>query len=444
MYIPMFYSICLATIGVCVFRCADFSWRTFLLYGGNTMKEKMSVEKLREYSAYFYKYSQFPKAVVKATSIASLIHIFMLIICLANTYALTGWNMLENLSKIPVIRKIPAIFPFYSSSIWSFLLCSILTIYVLPGILHKQLVSGTYNRITPIFDPAPEISDDYMAVYESIKKTYSCEGAGCGILCMEILLPIVLGIFVEFVAVVIFAVLGCITTFLWFAISEGNIGASPYGKTYEELKKLEPELKKYIADCKKEAELKQQQQVEEEKKQELARQAHAAESQYLTIENPEDQEDIVRQLADLGSASACLHYGRKLNFRYFSEALTQREKEELAKTVKTYLKISADSGNIEGQFLLLNLRAMTEAHACSGWEEILQQARDIKASGKLPEHYNDAIDALITTTIEQIDALGGPTWTDEDTARLAKKLYGEKSEPQKPDWYNDPIGWWSK
>ncbi len=31
-YIPIFYSICLATIGVCVFRCADFSWRTFYLY----------------------------------------------------------------------------------------------------------------------------------------------------------------------------------------------------------------------------------------------------------------------------------------------------------------------------------------------------------------------------------------------------------------------------
>ena len=29
MYIPIFYSICLATIGVCVFRCADFGWRTF-------------------------------------------------------------------------------------------------------------------------------------------------------------------------------------------------------------------------------------------------------------------------------------------------------------------------------------------------------------------------------------------------------------------------------
>ncbi len=36
------------------------------------------------------------------------------------------------------------------------------------------------------------------------------------------------------------------------------------------------------------------------------------------------------------------------------------------------------------------------------------------------------------------------TWTDEDTTRLAQKLYGEKSAPKKPDWYNDPIGWWSK
>ena len=29
--IPISFSICLATIGVCVFRCADFGWRTFYL-----------------------------------------------------------------------------------------------------------------------------------------------------------------------------------------------------------------------------------------------------------------------------------------------------------------------------------------------------------------------------------------------------------------------------
>ena len=27
---PYYISVCLATIGVCVFRCADFGWRTFL------------------------------------------------------------------------------------------------------------------------------------------------------------------------------------------------------------------------------------------------------------------------------------------------------------------------------------------------------------------------------------------------------------------------------
>ena len=29
-HIPISISICLATIGVCVFRCAGFGWRTFL------------------------------------------------------------------------------------------------------------------------------------------------------------------------------------------------------------------------------------------------------------------------------------------------------------------------------------------------------------------------------------------------------------------------------
>ncbi len=154
--------------------------------------------------------------------------------------------------------------------------------------------------------------------------------------------------------------------------------------------------------------------LEEERRIQAEQRAIAAECEFTMLEDPASDESTVQRLADVGSPSACLYIGRKLHEEYFNEQLTKKEKEALAASAISYLKTSADTGNIEGRFLLLFMRTATESHSAKEWLEYLQEARIIKSAGELSEVNQQKLYNLIDSMITVIDKLQDNDSKDPD------------------------------
>ncbi len=388
--------------------------------------------KFSEYHAFFHKHRRFPKFYPIASIAAWIIHLLMLIVCMANAYALTGWKAFEGLLKIPVIREIPSVFPFYSLNFWTFALCSVLTVYVLPSLMRTGLIFFVFNCVSKHPAPVPPMKDSMLNAYKELWSmaayTPSWELNSVH-LYVEVGIAIILGISVSWGAAILLGLNAAGTALIWYFLASSSFC---YGKTHSEFREFEKDMQYYLEGKKRHEEQEKRERLreaEEEKRrkqleieaaerkrqweaegaerkrqQELKEQrAREAEVEFTLLEDPDSDEAKVRQLADLGSESACLHYGRKLYYQYVTEALTSSEKTKLAEDIISYVGVSADTGNVEGKFLLLGMRAMRGSSYRGGWKGMLKEARKIKASGKLPEQYRDTLDTIISGAIDMVD-----------------------------------------
>ncbi len=217
------------------------------------------------------------------------------------------------------------------------------------------------------------------------------------------LLPLILGL----AAAVIFVVKLLLKCFR--ALQEKTVLSVSKHKNFEfnkmDFEKLCSDIRKE-EEAKKKAEAERIRQEEEKRKeQERLRIVSEAEAEFQALENPEDNEKLVKKLANKESPSACLYLGRKLYQKFTTQRLTKSEKERLAAECEEYLVIATNAGNIEAEFLLLDIATETESNSYETWVAYLKEARTIKASGKLPEHYHDTMDGLIDTLIEVVDRM---------------------------------------
>lgn len=129
---------------------------------------------------------------------------------------------------------------------------------------------------------------------------------------------------------------------------------------------------------------------------------------------------LMEKAAELGHKIACLYIGKKLVTEATSGQFTQDEREKIMEEAAEYLEVAKDD-NLEAKYLWLSARVMYESHTEDDWLDILEQARDIKKSGKLPDCYQESINTLITSLVETVDGL------------RAKPKYNPQPKEQK--WY---------
>lgn len=146
-----------------------------------------------------------------------------------------------------------------------------------------------------------------------------------------------------------------------------------------------------------------------------------AEENWKKIADIEQEAELVEQLAEQGSPSACAYLGKKLYLDYSNNSHTNRENKVLIRKMKQYLEISAKTHNSESEFLLLAIDTETEIHKLNEWEERLQQARRLKSSGELDDCYSDSLELLTKQIIENINV------AEEQEKEHARKRAAEKA-----------------
>lgn len=136
------------------------------------------------------------------------------------------------------------------------------------------------------------------------------------------------------------------------------------------------------------------------------RKEKAAELYKQAISGDTVDRELLKQAADLGDESACFDLGKELYFDSISDYYTENEQAKKAKQAEKYLSVFESSSNIEGKFLYISLRISSGTTKYNEWEKILEQLRTIKASGKLPEGYNEALDIALKGAVQMINTLG--------------------------------------
>ncbi len=179
-----------------------------------------------------------------------------------------------------------------------------------------------------------------------------------------------------------------------------NSLASTLEGNWNAVEKAREKAQKEAREKEKAARKEEERRRKEEKRQQEAQQAEEA---FHELESPSEQQDKVKHLAKAGSPSACAVAGQTVYLDYCNNPHTKVEKEALVKEAKDYLEVSASAGNVESQFLLLSLRAMSEAHVYSEWDALLKEARAIQRSGELPERYSEPMTDLQQAIVDVMD-----------------------------------------
>lgn len=116
----------------------------------------------------------------------------------------------------------------------------------------------------------------------------------------------------------------------------------------------------------------------------------------------EYDEALIKKAADMGSADACLYYGRQLMGQWGSGLLTREEKSACVKRAAKYLEFPAKK-DTEAKFLWILARSQYENNTKSEWKAMLSDVRSIKASGELREEYEETCDILLKSLVGIID-----------------------------------------
>ncbi len=398
------------------------------------MNEQTILEKLKEYNVLRAKHRKLVRTRDKAILLSNIVHALMLIVFAVNACLIIRYELIEGLLFIPVLKDVPALFPKFTATVKDFAIYGAVCVWGIPLLVAAIVcIAGKLipAKVTPL-DESKSLEKQAEKMQSELKynKYYFYKGH---ILVFYLVVSILLGIGAsyglileakqanaltgEFVAGMSVGFIGSSLCFLacngvlcgvfrllqFFFTVENNKWWKKYRAAGEDCEKLYLSL---VADReKKEKEKIAAKKAAHEKAEAERKKAEAkkAEKEFADLEGPDSNEAAVKKLADLGSASASLHYGKKLYTRCVTEALTKAEKAELIKKTTPYLKTSAETGNIEGEFLLLSLPIVGGTATLPTYQYALKRAREIKASGKLPENYSGAMESLIDGCIKAVD-----------------------------------------
>ncbi len=387
-------------------------------------ENKKLCEKVDYFNNYFNSRLNYKSLVVWAMIFTYMIHFSGFIIFFINLARIIGkFNIDDDLT--PFLDAIDKFIPFYNSNIVSFIICSVITVLIIPLVVEKLIISLSnisFKRTIPEIHSSPEKFIENLYHKTNFWDTLPC---GCPAY-LDILIAFVLGIIINvnkyfFPFLLSAIVIAIITSIFIVKILDNDAYQYKHLKLFtfekevkEKTEKFENQKNNFKAE------------IDDLKiKLQKIETAEKSETEYnqLLSEGITDLNKI-KKLADDGSPSACFYMGKSLYQKWLKEVLTKAEKEELAKKTEKYLETPANQGNIEAKFLLLNVRTYTYSHNLEKWENILKELREIKQSEKLPEEYNNSYDSLIKAVIDVIDGFNKKSGSSSSYS----------SPPAKPDY----------
>ena len=222
---------------------------------------------------------------------------------------------------------------------------------------------------------------------------------------------------------VLFLALEALSNLLW----AGKIkGTADLIKTIKGDLITEQRLEREEKDRQKKA---QEQKIAAQKKKEADAKRKAADDVYAKATATEEyDEELIEKAANMGSPDACLYHGRKLMKKWSSEPLTRAEKADLVKLAAAFLSTAAPHST-EGEFLWILARTQYESNNQEKWTSMLKRVRKIKASGELPEEYEETCDILLESLVDIIDAT--PEAAPKPTPSYTPS-YSSYTPPSKP------------
>ena len=401
------------------------------------MDKVADLKKLNEYQGVICKNKHIRRFKSLAITLAYIVHTIMLIPFIANaTTFVPEINTVLYYSKVPFLAKFSAIFPLHTETLESYLISSAVSLYAIP--LLVAIITMIIGRfIPPTLKPLDE-NEDLITLANHLNQSFGSSYYYYRVTwCVYSLIIIILfsalsvhgmikydtfferkeitevGLKVLY-SVLLFVLLGMIlsvtlifTYILRILLTPVYSDSSKYWKNYrEEIRACEEFEKTLISNKKKadkeraEAKKAEAQRIEKERRAQLAQEA---EEQWKSIENPEEDEVLVKQLADEGSPSACAYIGKKMYADYTVNSYTNSERKWIFKQIKEYLSVSALAGDVDSDFLILSITVQTISTDADNWRDLLKKAREIKKSGKLSEEYAESCDVLIETIIDCVN-----------------------------------------
>ena len=401
------------------------------------MDKAADFKKLNEYQCVICKNKHIRIFKSLAITLAYVVHIIMLISFIANaTPFVPEINTALYYSKVPFLAKIPAIFPLHTETPESYLISGAVCLYAIPLIVAIiTMIIGRF--VPPTIQPLDE-NEDPITLANRLNESF---GSGYYYYrvtwCVYSLIVIILfaafsvhgmikydafferkeitevGLKILYCAL-LFVLMGMMlsvtlifTYILRLLLTPVYSDSLKYWKNYREEIRACAEFEKTLISNKQKADKKraeakkaEDERIERERRAKLAQEA---EEQWKTIEDPEEDETLVKKLADEGSPSACAFIGKKMYADYTENSYTNSEKKWILKQIKEYLSVSALAGDVDSDFLILTITVQTISTDADNWRDLLGKARKIKKSGELSEEYNESCDALIESIIDCVN-----------------------------------------
>lgn len=183
--------------------------------------------------------------------------------------------------------------------------------------------------------------------------------------------------------------------------------------------------------------------LEKQKQQERRAKAEPLYSQAIASD-PVD-EKLMEKAAKLGHPQASIYVAWNLITDQENNPYTTAERRKIQKKALDYLSIFTSEKDTEGMFVYLFAKALYEDSLPQNeWDTMLQKARRIKKSGKLPEKYAVACDNLIERLVYEVDNAasygggGGLVLGADDYARIAAAA--ERAVSGTPSSYSGDSG----
>lgn len=415
------------------------------------MKNAAVLEKLNDYNRQIAKHDLIVKTRDKAILLSGIIHILMLIPFAVNFYALTKVGILAFVGRIEFFNRILAWAPGYYASVKNFIIYALISLYVIP-MLTAVLVL-VIGKFLPVREKPLSDTDDLVkasqAMHERFAHRYYFNGFA--VYGLDIILACVLAVascyalwitckvegtaiseyvilaIIEFIkcGIVFFIAALILSTVLrWiqqFLCVDSTEWWKNYRKAADDCEALYKQLAAEAQAEKEEREKEKKLKAELKRLEQEAALAKEAEEKWNKIDDVGQEAELVEQLAEQGSPSACAYLGKELYLDYRNNSHTNRENKVLIGKMKKYLAISAKTHNAESEFLLLAIDAETESHELNEWEERLQQARTLKSSGELDDCYSDSLESLTKQIIENINV------AEEQEKERARKRAAEEA-----------------
>lgn len=401
------------------------------------MDKAVALKKLNEYNDTIYKNKHICRFKSLAITLSYIVHIIMVIPFVANLHLIfPNFNTVFSFDQIPFLAKISAPYIAYTGLVKNYIIYGIVSIFIIPLLVAAiTIIIGKF--IKPTIKPLDE-SDHPIALAHDLNESF---GSGYyyykvmwfvysiilililtslslyGLIKYEAFFeqkqiteigPKILNAGLVFLASgMVLSVTSILTFILKILLIPVYSDSSKYWKKYREEKQACKDFEKTLkSDKKMEDEARKAAQKAEAariEKERLAKLAKEAEEKWNSVENPEDDEALVKKLADEGSPSACKYLGKKMYNEFISNSYTKSEKKWMCKRITEYLSASALAGDVDCDFIILSVTVQTISADLEEWQSLLMKARVIKKSGKLSEEYQDSCDIILDTIIDCVN-----------------------------------------